>query len=109
MVLNARDAIKQVKKAGNINIKLLKNSQWIRVNITDEGVGMSKETMAKAFDPFFSTKDVGKGTGLGLSICQSIIEKHKGAITIQSEPNKGSTFTIHFSAPGAKLKKETAG
>ena len=64
------------------------------IAIEDEGMGMPKEIMDKIFDPFFTTKDVGKGTGLGLSICHSIIEKHKGAISVQSEPNKGSTFTI---------------
>jgi len=108
IILNARDAIKEAKKRGHIYITLCKQQHWIEVTIKDEGVGISKEVIAKIFDPFFTTKDVGKGLGLGLSICQSIIEKHKGKITVQSDPGKGSVFTIqlpeseHFS----RIQKE---
>ncbi|MDD5729668.1 MAG: GAF domain-containing sensor histidine kinase [Candidatus Omnitrophica bacterium] len=94
MVLNARDAIKHVKKSGDICISVNNEKNKICIAIKDEGAGMPKEIMDKIFDPFFTTKDVGKGTGLGLSICQSIVEKHKGSIAVQSEPNKGSIFTV---------------
>jgi len=50
----------------------------------------------RIFDPFYTTKEVGKGLGLGLSICQTIIEKHKGKILVESQENKGSTFTIQL-------------
>jgi signal transduction histidine kinase len=62
---------------------------------------MTKEVMGRIFDPFFTTKDVGKGLGLGLSICQSIVEKYNGRISVSSEPNKGSLFTIEL--PRAKI------
>ncbi|OGX18686.1 MAG: hypothetical protein A2Y04_00525 [Omnitrophica WOR_2 bacterium GWC2_45_7] len=96
MILNARDAILAVKKGGKIQITLTRSGDEIRLDISDEGVGMSQELIPKIFDPFFTTKDVGKGLGLGLSICQSIMDKHKGQITVQSEPNKGTVFTIRF-------------
>jgi len=103
MVLNAKDAIKQVKKGGDIYILLIEDRDWIKIQIKDEGKGIEKEILPKIFDPFFTTKDVGKGLGLGLSICQSIIEKHNGLIKVQSALNKGSVFTISL----PKIKKES--
>ena len=96
IVLNARDAIRKIKKSGKIYITLLKSGEWIKMEIKDEGMGIPREIMPKIFDPFFTTKEVGKGTGLGLSICQSIIEKHKGKIMVQSEVDKGTVFTIQL-------------
>ncbi|MBM3246543.1 MAG: GHKL domain-containing protein [Candidatus Omnitrophica bacterium] len=96
IVLNARDAIRQVKNSGDITVSLAKNSEWIKIKIKDEGAGIPKEIMPKIFDPFFTTKDVGRGVGLGLPICQSIVEKHHGSISAQSELNKGSVFTIQL-------------
>lgn len=102
MVLNSKDAIRQLKSGGDISILFSKTSDWVKLTVKDEGIGIPKEMMHKIFDPFFSTKDVGKGTGLGLSICQGIIEKHGGMITVQSEPYKGSAFTIQL--PKAKTE-----
>lgn len=106
IVLNARDAIKQVKKSGDIHISLSKNDDWINIKIKDEGIGIPQEKISKIFDPFFTTKEVGKGTGLGLSICQAIIEKHNGLITVQSEPHKGSVLTIQLPKIEARNKVE---
>jgi urea transport system substrate-binding protein len=67
------------------------------VRITDNGSGMTEEVKSRLFDPFFTTKPVGKGTGLGLSISyQIIVEKHKGAIWCESEPGKGTQFSIQI-------------
>lgn len=104
IVLNARDAIKQIKKSGDIHISLLKSDDWLKIEIKDEGIGIPQEKIPKIFDPFYTTKEVGKGTGLGLSICQSIIEKYNGLITVQSEPNKGSVFTIQL--PKIKIENK---
>ena len=102
IILNAKDAIKRIKKAGSIYIYPSKSNDWIKINIKDGGIGMSKDIIPRIFDPFFTTKEVGKGVGLGLSICQAIIEKHNGSITVQSEPNKGSIFTVQL--PNAEKK-----
>jgi len=96
LVLNARDATLATKKSGTIYITLTKSDQQVSIKIKDEGIGMSDDTMAKIFDPFFTTKDVGKGLGLGLSICQSIMEKCEGKILVESDPGKGSVFTIQL-------------
>lgn len=102
IVLNARDAIKRIKKSGDIYISLLKSEDWIKIVIKDGGAGIPKDIISKIFDPFFTTKEVGKGLGLGLSICQAIVEKHNGLISVQSEVNKGSTFTIQLPKVEAK-------
>lgn len=104
MILNARDAITQAKKLGQVNISLLKDDGKINLRITDDGCGIPENILHKIFDPFFTTKDVGKGLGLGLSICQSIIEKHNGSVSVQSEANKGTTFTIEL--PRSEIQVE---
>jgi len=67
---------------------------FVRIDVTDNGVGIAAEDLEKIFEPFFTTKEPGKGTGLGLSVAYGIIEKHHGRITVQSELGKGTTFSV---------------
>ncbi|MFH1847710.1 MAG: ATP-binding protein [Candidatus Omnitrophota bacterium] len=94
LILNSKDAIKAVKKGGDISISASKDRNRIKIEVHDEGTGIPEDKLDKIFDPFFTTKDVGKGTGLGLSICQSIIDAHGGTIKAISDPGKGATFLI---------------
>jgi two-component system, NtrC family, sensor kinase len=82
------------KKNGTLTITTKAQADSINITISDTGMGMSEEVRAKIFDPFFTTKGVGQGTGLGLSIVYSIIELHKGSISVASELNIGTTFSI---------------
>ncbi len=66
----------------------------VRLSVRDTGEGIPGDLIGKIFDPFFTTKPVGEGTGLGLTICHKIVEEHRGAIDVESEPGKGATFTI---------------
>lgn len=93
IILNAAEAM---DGSGTLTISTSKNdsSDSIDVSITDTGHGIKEEDKKSLFEPFFTTKEVGKGTGLGLAISYSIIQKHKGSIKVDSEPGKGSTFTV---------------
>jgi len=71
---------------------------WIEVQVEDTGIGMPKEVMEKALNPFFTTKEVGKGTGLGLSIVYSTVKAHQGQMELQSEPGQGTCVTMRFPA-----------
>ncbi len=68
----------------------------VRLTISDTGTGMSPETQARIFDPFYTTKPQGEGTGLGLSTTQQIVHNHDGAITVQSVVGQSTTFTIYL-------------
>ena len=70
--------------------------QFIQVDITDNGVGMSEQKKSQIFNPFFTTKGVGQGTGLGLSIVKGILDDHDATIEITSEIGKGTTFLLSF-------------
>jgi signal transduction histidine kinase len=69
---------------------------FLEVAISDTGCGISEKDMENIFEPFFTTKEEGKGVGLGLSVVYGIIAKHHGTIAVESEPGKGSTFTIRL-------------
>jgi signal transduction histidine kinase len=71
-------------------------NEYLALEISDEGEGITPENLAHVFDPFFTTKEVGKGTGLGLSIAYGIVEDHRGWIHVESVVGKGSRFTIYL-------------
>ena len=68
----------------------------VELRIKDNGMGISKETLNKMFEPLFTTKEKDKGTGLGLAIVNDIVHQHDGHILVESEPDKGTTFRIHL-------------
>jgi two-component system, NtrC family, sensor kinase len=70
--------------------------EYFSLSVRDQGLGISAEHIDHVFEPFYTTKDVGEGTGLGLSVSHGIAREHRGWIGVESEPSKGSTFTIYL-------------
>jgi signal transduction histidine kinase len=82
---------------GHIAIRTARTPETVEISIRDDGTGMDEATRQRIFDPFFTTKEVGKGTGQGLSMAySSIVQKHGGAIRVDSSPGLGTTFTIEL-------------
>jgi C4-dicarboxylate-specific signal transduction histidine kinase len=97
LTTNARDAIEATGRgAGTIAITTRIEGPFVEVRFRDDGIGMGQGTKAKAFNPFFTTKEVGKGMGLGLSLSYGILSKVHGSIRIESEEGKGTTFVIRI-------------
>ena len=72
----------------------VKAGQYIKIKITDSGVGMDEKTQQRIFDPFFTTKEMGRGTGLGLASVYGIVKNHEGFINVSSQIDKGTEFEI---------------
>ena len=93
LINNSADAM---PRGGDLRIDLRPagESGEVEVVIADTGTGMARETLAHIFDPMFTTKQIGTGAGLGLAICDQIVRQHAGTIQVESEPGRGTTFTL---------------
>ena len=109
LVINAREAMPEggtiTVQAENVNITEgnnlpLKEGKYVKWSVDDHGIGIPKKDLEKIFDPYFTSKPTGsaRGMGLGLAICYSIIKKHDGFITVESEPGIGSVFSVYLPA-----------
>jgi two-component system cell cycle sensor histidine kinase/response regulator CckA len=112
LAVNAKDAIEQKGSSGTITFSITnvdgdelkkrlpqaQNGLFVVLNVEDNGKGMTEQTLTRAFEPFFSTKERGKGTGLGLSIVHGIMKNHGGLIDVESTADVGTTFHLYFPA-----------
>ena len=95
LAVNAKDAMPD---GGRLRIATaaIPERQELELSVSDTGTGMPEETMAHIFEPFFTTKAEGQGTGLGLATVYSIVKQSHGSIHVESEPGRGTTFTMRF-------------
>ena len=110
LVLNARDALPgggviriEVASVPVADVDLPADHvaaapDYVRLRVTDNGIGIAPEARAHIFEPFFTTKDVGQGTGLGLASVYGIVRQSNGFIVVESVPGAGTAFTMHFPA-----------
>jgi PAS domain S-box-containing protein len=108
LAINARDAMpaggtltigvdrKLVDQPEQTRMAQLEPGAWIRLQVSDSGVGMDSETQARIFEPFFTTKELGRGTGLGLSTVYGIVAQNHGFIEVESTPGDGTSFFIYL-------------
>lgn len=100
LLINAGQAI---ERDGVIDICTRCNQNQVEITISDNGCGIPPDITPKIFDPFFTTKEVGNGTGLGLNLVYNIVKGHNGSIDVESEVDKGSTFTIRLNVDGGPV------
>jgi two-component system, NtrC family, sensor kinase len=91
LLVNAAHALQD---KGTITLRTFRSDDQVVVEVKDSGVGISEANKKRIFDPFFTTKPVGKGTGLGLWISATIIQKHNGTLSVDSEPGRGTTMSV---------------
>ncbi|HEX8821206.1 MAG TPA: ATP-binding protein [Archangium sp.] len=90
------NACHAMQPGGQVSLRTRKEGREAVVWVKDTGCGISPEHLSHIFEPFFTTKTEGRGTGLGLSIVQRIVEKHGGRLSVESEPGRGTVFSVHF-------------
>jgi PAS domain S-box-containing protein len=96
-----------VEEEMKIQYQTLNEGKYIKIQVIDNGCGMEKSTIDRIFEPFYTTRGVQGGTGLGLSVVHGIIRSHGGIITVDSQLNKGSTFTVFFPQAKDQLNNES--
>ncbi|MBN1783039.1 PAS domain-containing protein [bacterium] len=120
LTINARDAMPEggqitiqtdTVHLADIDCEMIPEAypgDFVRLSVSDTGVGIGKDIIGRIFEPFFSTKGPRKGTGLGLSVVYGIVKDHKGWINVYSEGGKGSVFRIYLPGNNAKIQEEAA-
>jgi len=112
IIVNAAQAIGEAVggsgQRGQLTLRTRQDGDHAVVSISDSGGGIPEHIRDRIFDPFFTTKDVGKGTGQGLAIVRSVVEKHGGTVTVDTELGRGTTFHMRLPLDGGKARMPKA-
>jgi len=92
------NAILAAGPRGKVTVSVRGIPQAVRVEVADDGPGISPAVLPRIFDPFFTTREVGAGTGLGLAVVREIVLKHGGNISVDSRPGAGACFCVTLPA-----------
>jgi signal transduction histidine kinase len=90
------NSVQAMPEGGRLTVKTLARADCVSLIVEDTGVGMSEEVLRQIFIPFFTTKNVDQGTGLGLAVVHGIVTSHNGAITVESQVDRGTRFEVQF-------------
>jgi signal transduction histidine kinase len=104
LVSNALDAVELAAGEGRVTVAGRAEGDSVHVTVSDTGSGIAPDDLRRIFEPFYTTKGRGKGTGLGLAICRELAAALGGAISVESEPGKGSTFSVRLPRTGAPAR-----
>lgn len=96
-----RNAAQAISAHGTITLSSGRDSEWVWIEVADDGSGMDESTRCRLFDPFFTTRPVGSGTGLGMTIAWDIVRQHDGMIDVQSTPGMGTCVRVTLPIAGA--------
>jgi two-component system NtrC family sensor kinase len=94
----AMNALEATPSGGRVSIEAAPDGDGVGLAVADTGWGIPKEHLDRIFEPFFTTKEAGKGVGLGLAVVYGIVNGHHGRVGVESEPGRGTTFTVHLPA-----------
>lgn len=106
LIINAEQAMLGAHGRGTLILRSWHDAERdaVKLEVSDDGPGVSAEVQAKIFDPFFTTKEVGKGTGLGLTVAYAIAQEHGGTLSVASNGGRGASFTLELPVGGTSLR-----
>ncbi len=97
-----KNGIAAMEDGGTLTLSTWENSGYVHIDITDTGVGIPEEKVAKIFEPYYTSKEF--GSGLGLTVVYKVVREHGGEISVQSKEGRGTTFTISLPVPESEKK-----
>lgn len=106
-VLTVKLLNETVEEKNTKHLLNIKPGLYVKLQISDNGIGMDKKIIDRIFEPYYTTKEIGKGSGIGLAVVHGIVQRHGGSIIADSQPGQGSVFTLFFPFNDGPLEDKT--